>query len=1281
MYSRHLVKVSFFHLMTMLSLGVFAGLPNGYTRLEYIESTGAQYIDTGVRAKAGVSAEGDFAWVASSGDASLLGAKGGDNRCFLFYSYNRNWAPSYGAWNKLGTQESNGTRYYVTASFAAGVQTLAVNGSTLYTGTVGDAIDTGMNLYLFADNLNGTASGKSKVRLWGMKIYDDGSLVRHYVPVKNGENAAGLYDLVNDEFKAPVGSAFSAGAAIASPWTADTTLTEDVDLRGQGVVAIDYRINLDGHRLYVDSITGLGEVTDATACTRLEYVQSNGSQWIDTGIVGRSNISCEADLIVYDTSGASNDRHLLAASGNGQQCDLIGAFCNRWYLGYTSIGGATKHYKYDGWIANGTRYSLSSKLHVGEQWCKVNGTTVVSGSSAAACDTGMTLYVFAFNVEGVGAKSFGSGRIYSLSIATNEVPARSFIPAKRNSDGAFGLYDSVTDAFFPNGSATALAAGEERGAIIPPGASIGELHFNVAAGTTVSLGNSVKLSGKLAVVKDGAGRARVSSRTGSYVGGTVVSNGTFVCTGSNQQIGVAGSTITVAAGAAFDFDGYPGYGNYEFVLDGGTISNTTHRGGAWTGAYLAKVTVLADSFLSGSYYGFQCGNGVNDPASAINMNGHTLTIDSKAGEDSFYFSKAVFSGGGKIVARNGTVYLSLNGATRVCDFGTTALEVQNSGLALGADTTIGDYTTSYTGEGDFYPENVLLVTGRFKPLGRFHTTTLLDGATLDISGLNDTWSNTCTFASSTAAVSFANGATIAVDTGARTFALGDQVIAWTTKPDASVVFTAPASVAAAEQKFTVMDDGLYVSSAAVPAYASYDVANGSWRFFKNDNTELTSIWEGGITSDMQVRFGSFAELEAIKAAGVTPNSYCMTAFAVPAETGTLDLSAGVNGTGFEIASGSVIDVQGNALVLPNDNLGGSAAFTVTDSVGGGELRVTVGENDTVANTGVSLTGQLKLVKLGAGTFVANKASQTYSGGTEVVGGVLQAMGNGTSGYYGANASTLTVRTGATFDFNGYAIGNSVFPIVLDGGTLMSTVDRNQYGNGWLRNVTLTKDSYIRGCYWGFRGYGDGNSAVTSLETNGHTLTIDVTKGNFYFGKFTVTGGGRIVGRSGGSMNLGTTASQSNWGDTTLEIQDMALSVETVTPVGDYISSYTGEVNTFWPGKYLKVSGHFTPGVRWCQCELQNGATLDLTAYDQVWTNKCHFAQSNVDGTASFASGATIMVDITGRALTNGQQIVQWNTAYNATFLPVSDDSRIYKLVADEHGLYVAYRPQTVIIVR
>ena len=51
------------------------------------------------------------------------------------------------------------------------------------------------NAYVFAVNNNNTAENHAPMKLYSLKIWDDGTLVRHFVPCVRRDGVAGLYDI------------------------------------------------------------------------------------------------------------------------------------------------------------------------------------------------------------------------------------------------------------------------------------------------------------------------------------------------------------------------------------------------------------------------------------------------------------------------------------------------------------------------------------------------------------------------------------------------------------------------------------------------------------------------------------------------------------------------------------------------------------------------------------------------------------------------------------------------------------------------------------------------------------------------------------------------------------------------------------------------------------------------------------------------------------------------------------------------------------------------------
>ena len=160
----------------------------------------------------------------------------------------------------------------------------------------------------------------------------------------------------------------------------------------------------------------------------------------------------------------------------------------------------------------------------------------------------------------------------------------------------------------------------------------GELHVDIPAGADRTNG-TVRLSGNLRLVKDGAGTFTASLSAQSYSGGTYVQSGTFASHESPSILscGAYGSDIVVARDAVFDRKGRSGLENYLLRLDGGTLTcsyNPTivnHKGSMGSLEITADSRIVFDAGLAGR--GEQGDSDLTVVSSAIwELHGHTLDI-------------------------------------------------------------------------------------------------------------------------------------------------------------------------------------------------------------------------------------------------------------------------------------------------------------------------------------------------------------------------------------------------------------------------------------------------------------------------------------------------------------------------------------------------------------------------------------------------------------------------------------------------------------------------------
>lgn len=193
-------------------------LPDGYTQVDYIESSGNQYIDTGVNADTNLRVVLDMAYTNPTGPNQNVGAiklvSGlGNARYHLLTGANSTvalWVNDSN--NVLGTIDTN--RHYYDLDVP--------NGKAIFDSTTinipTNINDSGLNFWLFGRNSTSTIY-LSKVKQWTCKMYYSNVLVRDFIPCyRNSDNEVGLYDLVNNVFYTNEGTGtFTYGSIAPTP--------------------------------------------------------------------------------------------------------------------------------------------------------------------------------------------------------------------------------------------------------------------------------------------------------------------------------------------------------------------------------------------------------------------------------------------------------------------------------------------------------------------------------------------------------------------------------------------------------------------------------------------------------------------------------------------------------------------------------------------------------------------------------------------------------------------------------------------------------------------------------------------------------------------------------------------------------------------------------------------------------------------------------------------------------------------------------------------------------
>lgn len=205
-------------------------LPEGYTELPYIKSTGTQYIDTGFKPNQNTRVVIDFE---NEGDYSSMTT----GLCPLFGARNASAAASAAAF-ALWVGEKSYPHYGNVAYNANGNFTVDINARLIYDMNknvvsiggqsitcTGATFTTNHNLYLLTINNYGTAeSRRASGKLFSTKVYDNETLARDYIPCFNDNGEVGMYDIVNGAFYGNAGSGdfyipFNVDTAPVLVWT------------------------------------------------------------------------------------------------------------------------------------------------------------------------------------------------------------------------------------------------------------------------------------------------------------------------------------------------------------------------------------------------------------------------------------------------------------------------------------------------------------------------------------------------------------------------------------------------------------------------------------------------------------------------------------------------------------------------------------------------------------------------------------------------------------------------------------------------------------------------------------------------------------------------------------------------------------------------------------------------------------------------------------------------------------------------------------------------------
>lgn len=201
--------------------------------------------------------------------------------------------------------------------------------------------------------------------------------------------------------------------------------------------------------------------------TPLEYIESTGTQYINTGVIppGDRSVGFFADVLVN----ASEVMSGLILCGLYEAAAAL----PRVYFGQTGINGEFVGNLIIGYGANyattvpnsvlcaSRRVQMDALLTDGEQSLSFStGETFSMGEAHGFPGNTAPLYLLAMNWAGRDPTNIFKGRVYGARIALGGKTVRNFVPCSR-SGGEIGLYDTVDGVFYPNAGKGKFTAGPE----------------------------------------------------------------------------------------------------------------------------------------------------------------------------------------------------------------------------------------------------------------------------------------------------------------------------------------------------------------------------------------------------------------------------------------------------------------------------------------------------------------------------------------------------------------------------------------------------------------------------------------------------------------------------------------------------------------------------------------------------------------------------------------------------------------------------------------------------
>ena len=411
--------------------GFYVGESITCTPIEYAECSGTQYVETDI-----VAYKTKMEMKIQVPNTSKITANG---------YFGGEWYQNNNRYYVLQAQLSGSSRYFrvcdrnntqtTIQSMDTNVHTIIYNNENnkvLWDGvekaTVSDLTEKGTaNIYLFS-------RGKTDEMLTSGRIYyakitdkETSTLVADLIPVRLPNGEVCFYDNVTHKlFKNKGVGSLTGGNPTGDP---DITITN---------VAREITHAYVGTPAYYP----------------VEYIESSGTQWIDSGITPNQNFGFELDFVPMNAPTSSGAQAYINAGGAGGNVGVNLRVAINVFTATATPNGELQlgDVKIDNGLTRNVRQTISLKNKVATF---PDGTTHIM--TTADFTSPNTLTIFGAHMSGGTVERLASAKIYSLKLYNGDTLTRDFVPAYAN--GQYCLYDKVENKAYYNAGTGNFTAG------------------------------------------------------------------------------------------------------------------------------------------------------------------------------------------------------------------------------------------------------------------------------------------------------------------------------------------------------------------------------------------------------------------------------------------------------------------------------------------------------------------------------------------------------------------------------------------------------------------------------------------------------------------------------------------------------------------------------------------------------------------------------------------------------------------------------------------------------